>query len=464
MTSSKAIADFDSASAMLRALASYLKGADFPLLGAMPPQRARWMKMAAGFVNRLPQPVREQVYIWSGRFEAISARRLKRVDMEQVARWIVGLYPRRKYSAVAIGSSNGAATHLWAALGIPWLPQTLLIPVARSGCHPDDPAADARWAMEPARALLAANPQIELHHMHDPVQDRLMIQRMTYFRVKRIRLGMAYESFLRDCLEPGGTIVVVDCQTRWPTTRYGERHFFQFGALGGATQEEYFKGSQRVQEYLRRYHSPRRRWNPPEPDGISPEAEWGFAPELGEDIESFATRYDFRLKRFSFQNPEDLSPLAADFYLWWNRRRGIPETRLIVDSFILMEPYWTVRSGAVPFWMLFNTRPSAVALNDYLSNGRSFEELYLMLFSHGVESVGVVPIHQWKRILARAPRGDFIGVDEDKYPRDFATFVRYHDDLIAKVPAPYPVPPALALNELESFIQGANGNYAIEWK
>jgi hypothetical protein len=256
----------------------------------------------------------------------------------------------------------------------------------------------------------------------------------------------------------------VDCRTKWPTTRYGERHFFQFGALGGATQEEYFKGSPRVQEYLRRYHSPRRRWNPPEPDGISPEAEWGFAPELGEDIEAFASRHEFRIKRFSFQNPEDLSPLAADFYLWWNRRRGIPETRLIVDSFILMEPYWTVRSGAVPFWMLFNTRPSAIALNDYLSSGRNFEELYLMLFSHGVESVGVVPIHQWMRILAQAPRGDFIGVDEDEYPRDFATFVRYHDDLITKIAARYPIPPAVALSDLESFIQGATGNYQVEWK
>jgi hypothetical protein len=365
---------------------------------------------------------------------------------------------------VAIGSSNGAATHLWVALGMPWLPQTLLIPVARSGCHPDDPAADARWAQEPARALLAANPDIQLHHMHDPVQDRLMIQRMTYFRVKRLRLGRAYEAFLRESLEPGGTIVLVECNVKWPTTQYDERHFFQFGALGGATQEEYFNGSPRVQDYLRRYHSPRRRWKPPEPDGESPEAEWGFEPQLREDIEAFASRHDYQIKRFSFQDPEDLSPLAADFYLWWNRRRDIPEKRLVVDSFILMEPHWTVRTGAVPFWMLFNTRPSALALNDYLSNGRSFEELYLMLFSHGVDSVGVVPIDHWKRILARAQRGVFIGVDEETYPRDFATFVRYHDDLIAKIAGEYPIPPALDLKELESFIKSANGNYRVKWR
>ena len=36
MKSSSTVADFDSATAMLRALSNYLKGEDFPLLGAMP--------------------------------------------------------------------------------------------------------------------------------------------------------------------------------------------------------------------------------------------------------------------------------------------------------------------------------------------------------------------------------------------------------------------------------------------
>jgi hypothetical protein len=105
--------------------------------------------------------------------------------MDLINEDLLCLYPPKAYPAVAIGSSNGAAVHLWAALGIPWLPQTLLIPVARSGCSLDEPVEDAQWAQDPARLLLDANPDIQLHHMNDPVQDRLMIQRMTYFRVKR---------------------------------------------------------------------------------------------------------------------------------------------------------------------------------------------------------------------------------------------------------------------------------------
>jgi len=60
------------------------------------------------------------------------------------------LYPRRTYPAAVVGSSNGAAVHLWGALGIPWLPQTFLVPVARSGVHPDEPFDAMHWAVEPA--------------------------------------------------------------------------------------------------------------------------------------------------------------------------------------------------------------------------------------------------------------------------------------------------------------------------
>src|SRR5712691_9977356 len=261
------LADFDSATGMLRALAAYLRDEDLPLLGAMPRSRAPLMKLVASVVNRLPKPLQEQVYIWSGWLEAVSQRKLGVVSGEEVADWMAGLYPRRQYPAVVVGSSNGAAVHLWAALGIPWLPQTL----------------------------------------HVPVQDRLMVQRMSYFRFKRRTLGPAYERFLRECLKPGGTIIVMECGLPWPTTRRGDRYVFQFGALGGSNPEEMMHGGERVEAYLRRHKSDRIRWEPPPPDGTSPEAEWGFAPALREDIERFARRHDYRVQRVVFEQPEAMS-------------------------------------------------------------------------------------------------------------------------------------------------------------
>src|SRR5438034_868266 len=124
--------------------------------------------------------------------------------------------------------------------------------------------------------------------------ERLMIQRMAYFRVKQLRLGMTYQHFILQNLQPGGTLFIVECGLKWPTTKLGERHIFQFGALGGATSDEYHHGGPRVEEYLRRYHSPRTRWDAPAPDDDRPEAEWGFEPTLRDGIDRFARQRVYR--------------------------------------------------------------------------------------------------------------------------------------------------------------------------
>jgi hypothetical protein len=94
------IADFDSAAAMLRGLANYLHGRNFALLG-----ESRWrsagLRPLACIINSMPNPVKEQVYIWSGRYEAIAARKLDRAITSRVAEWVVSLYPQRKYPPVA---------------------------------------------------------------------------------------------------------------------------------------------------------------------------------------------------------------------------------------------------------------------------------------------------------------------------------------------------------------------------
>src|SRR4030095_810617 len=204
------------------------------------------MKLAAAAVNHLPTALQEQVYIWSGWLEATPSRKLAAVSGEEVARWMTDLYPRRQYPAVAVGSSNGAAVHLWSALGIPWLPQTFLVPVARSGIAPDEPREEMRWAEPHAELVLGRNPDLERHHMQDPGHDRLMVKRMSYFRLKRRTLGPVYERFLRECLAPDGTIVVVECGLQWPTTRRGDRHVFQFGGVGRGTTAERMQSGARA--------------------------------------------------------------------------------------------------------------------------------------------------------------------------------------------------------------------------
>lgn len=453
------IADFDSASVMVRALGRVLRGKDFPGLGIQP----RSMAPVISLVNWLPIPLRDAFYSVMGWTEAIQPRHLRRVDAEELSRWVVQEYPRRLYPAAMIGSSNGANVHLCAALGIPWLPQTFLIPVRRF-MQADHPKRDMEWGRRHAGLLLAGNPDLHLYHMHDANQDRLMIRGMTYFRVKRRRLGETYKRFLRQAVEPGGTLFLVECGLSWPTVRISDRHVFQHGALGGANVDEFEHGSVRVREYLRRYRTGLQRWDSPHPDGVSPEAEWGFEPSLREDVTEFAARHGYRVRRIVFDQPEDLSPLVADLHRWWYRARGMPANRLVAESFAVMEPWWMLRTGSVPFWMVFNKEPSAAALETYLDRGEPYDHIHMMLFSHGVDSVGLVPMARWRSLIGRARHTcSFLGVDERAYPRDFAAFIRYNIDFEKKVKSRYPMPVPLPLDRLDRFLQESGGRYAVQW-
>lgn len=454
------VANFDSATAMLQSLARFLDGRDFPMLGVLPDWMAPVMRLVGATVNAAPKRPQEWVYRFAGALEALPLRRLREAKTDRIAEWLVDLYPRRKYPAVMLGSSDGALVHLCALFGIPWLPQTCLVPVRRTGIDPDDAQAEFEWARGPAQTFLEINPDVQLHHLCDPSQDRLMMQQMSYFRFKRLRLGRAYERFLEEALEPGGTLYVVDCRLRWPVTRLGERHVFQFGAVGGPTRDEYFHGGERVAAHLARHHSPRARWTPPAPNGEAPEAEWGFEPALAADVHRAARQHGWRVRMISYGGPEELSPRVADLYARWNRSRGIKERRLLAESFIVMEPYWTIRCGAIPFWMVFNMEPSARALARYLEERNdAFDELGIMLFSHGVDSVGLAPIERWQALCRRA-NGRLIGVDAKAYPRDFAAFARYHYALREQFRARYPIPEPLPLQELERFLQPFSSAFA----
>src|SRR3954452_471438 len=101
------IAGFDSASAMVVALARFLHGQDTPPLGK---PAFRTLRPVAAVVARLPERTRQEIYsVFSGA-EGRRPEELTTLDVDVVARRIAGVYPRRRYPAVAIGSSNGALT------------------------------------------------------------------------------------------------------------------------------------------------------------------------------------------------------------------------------------------------------------------------------------------------------------------------------------------------------------------
>ncbi len=454
----KFIPDFDSSSSMLFSLGNAIAGSE---QGTGIPDKLP--KMIGDLVNITPEVLRESIYKLSGIQESLSISRLKKFNDQAWVQWITDTYPEKKFPAVVIGSSNGALIHLCALLGIPWIPQTILLAVARR-MYPDELVKDAQWGKKAAGIIRKNIPYTAVYQMHDPIQDRIMVANMGYFRVKRLRLGKILEEYLRKILIPGGLIIVSDCRFQWPSAEMGQDHYFQTGGLGDVSGEEYVQGSRRIEEFLQQEKSKYSFWETPQPLKKRPEAEWGYDSRLSADIRRFAKRYKYRIKRLRFDHPNDLSAPAADLSRFWYDKNGIKDKRLLVECFALIEPWWAARTGSIPFWLPFNTGRSLELLNKYLKKSSWFDEIYLMIMSNAIKGIGCVSVKKWKAVLNKArKKGSFIGVDEKKFPFDLGSFIKYHRDLQKKITARHFIPRQMPLEEFFSFFsQRTQKRYGIK--
>jgi hypothetical protein len=436
MKPADAVASFDSASAMLSATARYLRGQDFAHMGQ---SGIKTLPVRAS--SLLPTRVRQSVYAVAGAWEGTRPAQLADIDMNDVAAWVTAHYPHGPYPAVFIGSSNGAVVHLCAALGAAWLPQTLLLPVRRwraGGEASTDGAAAMRFGERVAGPLVDRNPDIVLHHMHDPNQDELMVRHMAYFRVKRTRLGPAYERWLTTRLAPGAPVVLVDDASQWPTTRISARHVFQNGAQGGLSPHDY-TGTRA--------------------DGMSSEAEWGFEPALTDDVHRWASAHGHPVYRLRVEDPEALSGPVADLHRHWGEARDA-EDRLLVESFVLLDPLHVARTGASPFWTMFPVATSARHVETYLDTRPPFDIVDAMLFNHGAASAGLAAGTVWRNLIARGRRqGQLLGVDPARFPIDFAALARYGPALRRLPSAARPA----VWHPLDEVIEATSAADAVQW-
>jgi hypothetical protein len=280
--------------------------------------------------------------------------------------------------------------------------------VRRRGADPADMPAALEFGTRHGPALLAHNPRVELHQMQDANQDALSGSQMAYFRVKWISLPPAYQRFLDECLEPGAPVVVVRDTSTWPVTRVGDRHVFQVGAQGGMAPEDYLDAP-----------------GVPAPDQTAAEAEWGFAEPLLDGLREAARDTGHPVVELRYGHPQDPAAAVADVLRSWTRRRGGAAQRLLVSSFVVHDPWRTIATGSVPFWTFFPVQSAARDLSDYLAS-TSYDDVDVLLFSHGVESRGLADAQTWQRIAEHARRrGRLLGVDPRAFPADFAVFARY---------------------------------------
>jgi hypothetical protein len=425
------VASFDSATVLQAGLAAALRGERFAHLGQGPIAAA-----AIRIGGRLPWALLRRVYTRVGASEGLDPERLGDVDMSVVAGWLADGYPGRRYPAVLIGSSNGALSHLAAAMQVPWLPGTVLVPVSRTG-DPRRPDQAMLFGERFAPRLLECNPDVALHHMHDAVQDELMVARMTYFRLKWQRLPEAYARFLTTRLAPGAPVVLVEDRSQWPVVRIGDRHVFQTGAQGGVEPED----------YLARPHTPR-------PDDEAAEAEWGADRCLGAAVAAWCAESGHPLITLTYTGPQVPADAVATVLRTWYRGRGEAGDRLLVPSFVLGDPWTTISTATVPYWTFFSVQPALRALDLHLAASPPYQQVDILQFQHGVCSAGVATPQNWVDVARRhGATARLVGLDPGRFPHDIATLGRYAGALADLPPARTvwrPLDPSAALHGLQA--------------
>ncbi|RMJ21646.1 TAP-like protein [Aspergillus sp. HF37] len=212
-------------------------------------------------------------------------------------------------------------------------------------------------------------------------------------------------------------------------------------------------------------------WKAPPSNCEAYEAEWGYADGLTDDIARFAKEHGFQIKYLDYVHPEDASPLVADVYRQRNEQLRRPTDSILVESFVVMEPWLAIRYSLTPFWAVFSIKPSLERLREYLKACHgAFRNGFMILFCSGVNSVGLAGVDEWKGLLdshfPRKERNLLLGVDESVFPKDFGVPVRYQPELAKAVgeEAQYVMPPSLGLAELERYMAQNSDHYKVHYK
>ncbi|GGK09756.1 hypothetical protein GCM10010123_44590 [Pilimelia anulata] len=373
---------------------------------------------------------------------ALAPDELKRVDADAVAAWLVERYPERAYPAVLIGSPHGAAAHLAATLGVPWLPAGFEVTVRWPDGAVDDPEAAQRHGAACASALLSANPTLAVRQVHDPVlRGPAAGTTITLFARWR-RVPAAYRRLL-DRLRPGAPVITVaDCRT-WPVFGPGGGHSFQLGGpASGLAADEYVRPGPDLVQALRRADGDPHTWLPPAMPPARALGEHGLEPEFEADLRACAPGR--RQHRVGVARPGALSAAVAQAVRAWLVESGKAGDRLAVGCGRLLDPGQVLRCGLVPYWCEAPLRAEVAEAECWVAGSPAFRSIDVLIEPPGRPSAVVAPLRQWDAVAwFSSQRAAVDRVGTRSYP--YGTLpTRHATSVLAELREDLPLPPALA--------------------
>ena len=347
------------------------------------------------------QDVRRKVLADEASAEAVPVAAVDRIDAEAVAGWIVGQYPAETYPGVVLGSAHGAAVHLAAAAGAPWLPTGFTVTVPWPGGSVGAWDRAAEWGAHLAARVLAANPGVAVRQVHDPLRRGHLCGSTITLHVRWRRLPAAYRRFLRTRLAPGAPSLQLRDIRTWPVRDVAPGHTFQIGGpAGGWPFEDFALDNPSFRRLFESVGGDR--WPELPEDLRTGYAESAGEPGLDAELRRIAAESGSPAHRVLYPDPGLLSACVADLLRDWLRRERGDGDRCVVETGRMLDAGQVVTAGLVPYWCESASRRAADAAEWWLAGSRPFGAITVLPEAAGTACDAHADAAQWRAVASFA--------------------------------------------------------------
>jgi hypothetical protein len=306
-----------------------------------------------------------------------------------VAEWITGHYPASGYPAVVLGSPHGAAVHLAAALGAPWLPAGFTVAVRWPGGRVGDWAGASRYGSDLVAELLAAHPEISVRQVHDPIGSGAPAASTVTLEIRWRALPAAYRR-----LVAGHPSLLVRDVRPWPVLRLGDRHTFQIGRPAhGWGFGRYDLDDRDFREHLTWLGEDR--WARPDWNRSVGQAETAVEPGFVVGVRQTGPAHTGPAYQVLYARPDALSAGVADLYRSWLRAEG---DDCVVECDRLLDPWRVLAAGRTPYWCESASEPAVRAAEMWLAGSRPFDAVTVLPQPPGTVGGAHAGLDRWRSV------------------------------------------------------------------
>ena len=323
---------------------------------------------------------------------------------------------------------GGPSTHLSLALGGPFLPQAFVLTM-RGGSSDGKVQRYFQRSAGIAQRIADHNPGLMTIQHYDPIHDGWLTRWVNHLRFKLLDLPEPYIEFIRQRLEPEGTIVYLEGGADWLRYRTGKRSVFQVGGWGDISAEEFLEGSQRIRTYARHAGLKHTDWHlEGYPLERGPESEWGSEAGLGETLDKFCQQEGYRFVRIRLGHPHDFSRLAFKAMQKLLEKEDREPAGVLVETFSQFDATAALQAGLLPLWLIFNTRDSTRFLKQMSPSFPQNKPLFFSPLSTFSLTPDLATWHEWLDALNRQEFVN-IGARSNHYPADTHALVTWYKPL-----------------------------------